>query len=279
MGTEEFVIRVFPRRTKWTPNDKLAFVGDPPLWLPREQPVRVSCTFTWDIEESERLKKAWSQYYSDVQVGGPAYDDKGGEFVPGRFVKEGVTITSRGCTKNCDWCVVPKREGWIRELSIKPGWNVLDNNLLACSQKHIQNVFVMLQKQSKGIVFSGGLDAELLKPWHANLLQSITLKEAWFSCDYPGGMLNLQKVAKLLPNIPPQKKRCYVLIGFNGETIKQAEKRLCDVYNLGFWPFAMLYRSIDTLKRESNWSKDWLKLQRTWCRPAAFKAECARRNL
>jgi hypothetical protein len=25
------MIRVFPRRTKWTPTDELAFVGDPPL--------------------------------------------------------------------------------------------------------------------------------------------------------------------------------------------------------------------------------------------------------
>lgn len=265
------MIRVFPKRTKWTPIDRLAFIGDPPLFRPPEQPVRISCTFTWHIEECERLKKAWLQYYSDVEVGGPAYDDQGEEFIPGRFLKEGMTITSRGCTKECEWCLVPKREGWIRELKVQSGWNVLDNNLLACSQKHIEKVFNMLREQSKGIVFSGGLDAELFQPWHADLLQSIKLKEAWFSCDYPGAIINLQKVATLLPDIPLRKKRCYVLIGFNGENITQAEKRLQNVYSLGFWPFAMLFRPSNILKKENNIGLNWLKLQRKWCRPAIYK--------
>ncbi len=49
------MIRVFPRKTAWTPTDELAFVGDPPLFRPPEQPVMVSVTFTWDIPEGERL--------------------------------------------------------------------------------------------------------------------------------------------------------------------------------------------------------------------------------
>lgn len=107
------MIRVFPRKTKWTPDDDLAFVGEPTLFLPEDQPVKISVTFTWDITEAERLYRAWSEYYSDVEMGGPAFDDHGDHFVPGRFVKSGVTITSRGCSKDCPWCLVPKREGWL----------------------------------------------------------------------------------------------------------------------------------------------------------------------
>ncbi len=228
------MIRVFPRKTKWTPTDDLAFVGDPPLFRPPNQPVYISCTFTWDILEAERLQRAWSVYYSDVRIGGPAFDDPGGDFEPGVFVKDGITITSRGCTKNCDWCLVPKREGWIRELPIRPGWNVNDNNLLACSLRHIEAVFDMLREQKQPIVFSGGLDAELFRPEHADMLRSIKLGEAWFACDYPGAIRHLEKVAKLLPDIKPRKKRCYVLIGFNGEDIKQAEQRLKFIYRLSF---------------------------------------------
>ena len=138
------MIRVFPRKNKWLPTDELAFVGMPPpsLFLPQEQPVRISITFTWDIPYGKFLLDCWSFYYLDVQVGGVAFGDQGNEFVPGRFIKEGVTFTSRGCLKKCKWCFVPMREGKIRELEIKDGYIIQDNNLLACSKKHIEAVLI-----------------------------------------------------------------------------------------------------------------------------------------
>ena len=101
------MIRVFPRKTNWTPDDELSFVGDPPMFRPEEDlPVHISCTFTWDILEAKRLQLAWSQFYSDVQIGGPAFDDFGGEFIPGKYTKHGMVMTSRGCPRNCEWCFV-----------------------------------------------------------------------------------------------------------------------------------------------------------------------------
>ena len=271
MKTNEKTIRVFPVKTKWTPDDDLVFIGDPPLFRPMEDlPVFISCTFTWHINECERLFQGWSKYYSDVRLGGPAFDDPGDEFEPGLFVKQGIIHTSRGCSKNCDWCLVPGREGNIRELEIKDGWNINDNNLFACSMSHIDRVFEMLRKQKKSVVFSGGLDAELMYKDHADLLMSIKLGEAWFACDYPGAIKNLERVANLLPDISPRKKRCYTLIGFNGESIKSAKTRLETVYKMGFWPYAMLYRS-PTISKRNSWGKDWLNLQNIWCRPARFK--------
>ena len=268
------MIRVFPRKTKWTPDDNLAFIGDVPMFRPvKDLPVRISCTFTWDIEESERLKRAWSRFYSDVQVGGPAYDDPGGEFKPGRFVKNGSTHTSRGCPKECEWCLVPNREGPIRELEIKPGWNVCDNNLLACSESHVGKVFEMLRGQKKQIFFTGGLDIDFLTGEHVKLLKSVNLGEAWFACDYPGAIERLRTVAELLTDIPERKRRCYVLIGFNGETIWQALTRLKVVYALGFLPFAILHKPIDALKKNNHWSKEWLQVQKYWCRPAIYKSQ------
>ena len=63
------MIRVFPRRTKWTPNDDLAFIGEPPIiGRPPDLPVYVSCSFTWDLNECERLYRSWLDHYSDVQI-------------------------------------------------------------------------------------------------------------------------------------------------------------------------------------------------------------------
>ncbi len=262
------MIRIFPRRTKWTPTDELAFIGDPPMFRPsqRDIPVKISVAFTWDIVEGQRLKRSWKRFYDDVRVGGPAFDDLGGEFEPGVFLKEGVTITSRGCPKKCKYCFVPDREGKIREYKIKPGRILQDNNILACSEPHQRAVFEMLQDQRQ-IDFNGGLDPQLLKVWHIKEFEKMKVRHFWFSCDAPGDEKHLGKVRDLMGDFKIWQKRCYVLIGFNKETIIDAEKRLEAIYQMGFLPFAQLYQS----DKKRSWTPEWDRLQRQWCRPAAYR--------
>ena len=257
------MIRVFPRKTKWIPSDDLAFVGKPPpeLFLPKDQPVKISVTFTWDIPYAKHLFDLWSFYYTDVEIGGIAFGDPGSEFIPGRFIKEGVTITSRGCPKRCAWCFIPKREGGIRELEIK------DNNLLACSRKHIEAVFVMLKRQKKPAEFRGGLDASYLKDWHRQLFDEIRFAELWFACDTPAAMKGIERVSKIMNGIKQKKLRCYVLIGQNGEDPKEAESRMEKIFNMGFSPFSQLYQP----EQKKIYSKEWKELNRKWSRPAIYK--------
>jgi hypothetical protein len=56
----------------------------------------VSVAFTWERSWAEKIAAAWREHYIDVQVGGPAYKSFAADFVPGRFLKAGCTITSRG---------------------------------------------------------------------------------------------------------------------------------------------------------------------------------------
>lgn len=262
-------IRVFPKRTSFTPDDDFAVIGEPGLFPPPERPVKISVTFTWHLNEAERLYRAWKAIYPNVDIGGPAI---GGElavdFIPGLFLKKGKVITSRGCTKDCPWCFVPKREGWIKELPITDGNDVLDNNLLACSESHIRKVFEMLKRQKEPIKLSGGLDAELLQPWHVELLKKIRLKFVWFAADNIASLEKIEYAAGLMKDFGRDKKRCYVLIGFNGETLIQAEKRLKQVYRFGFLPMAMLYQN-DSMKRNDYY--EFKKMQRYWSRPAIFR--------
>lgn len=270
------MIRVFPRKNKWLPTDDLAFIGAPPrpLFLPEDQPVRISVTFTWDIPYGQQLLRYWSFHYSDVKIGGVAFGDQGNEFVPGRFIKEGVTFTSRGCPKNCKWCFVPKREGKIRELKIKDGYIIQDNNLLACNRKHIEAVFDMLRRQRKGAEFPGGIDATLLQDWHRDLFDTIRYNKLFFACDTPTAIKHLQKASKIFKDISQNKKYCYVMIGFNGETVYDAEKRLEAVYNLDFMPFSQLYQN----SQKKQYSKEWKELNRKWSRPAAYKSYMKNKN-
>jgi hypothetical protein len=262
------MIRVFPSRTQWTPTDELAFVGNPTLFRPTDRsiPVHVSVTFTWERPEGERLQRAWSAFYDDVQIGGPAYGDSGGEFTPGRYIKAGCTITSRGCVKKCPWCV--ERDRPLREIEIKPGWIVQDSNLLACSEAHIRAVFEMLRAQGRRIFFNGGLDKHFLKEWHrTELFDSIAIGELWFACDVASDLPWLERTAAILAGIPLRQRRCYTMIGYDAETLADAQRRIERVFELGFMPFCQLYRP-DEGTRE--YSPEWRALRRKWSRPAAY---------
>lgn len=275
--TGEEVIRVFPVRTHWTPDDELAFVGYPPLFRPGNEntPVMVSVVFTWHREYAEKIAESWRMYYKNVRVGGPAYDDPGGEFVPGKFLKKGCTITSRGCPKKCGWCKVPFSEGELRELPIKPGWIVQDNNLLACSEKHIRAVFDMLREQKRNIYFNGGLDKHFFKPWHREMFDSIHIGELWFACDTANDIRNLERVATILAGIPMRKLRCYTMIGYGEEPLEEAEQRIEQVFSLGFMPFTQLYQPPTADRPTKVYSAEWKAVMKKWCRPAAYMGKTA----
>jgi hypothetical protein len=290
--TEERPIRVFPERNKWTPNDEWAFIGEPPMFRPGNEntPVMVSCTFTWWRRRAEQIANSWRMFYRNVQVGGPAYDDPGGEFTPGRFLKEGCTITTRGCPKKCGWCKVPFSEGDLRNLQIKPGWIVQDNNLLASSlpslnysereaRAHFEGVFNMLREQKPAKSFNGGLDKHYLKPWHVPFFDSISIHELWWAADVPDDYKWLRRVKELFGHMPKDKMRCYTMIGYEGETLSEAEKRIETVYELGFMPFSQLYQPPTADKPTKIYSPEWKAVNRKWSRPAIYKSAHAMKDL
>ena len=269
---EERLVRVFPRRTSHTPDDALAFVGDPPLWLPADvSAVHVSCTFTWDRPEAERIAEAWErQYPGRVTLSGPAYGHAGGDFTPGLYVRQGITFTSRGCPRHCCFCQVPARAGPLRLLdSIPEGHIVQDNNFLACPPEHRRKVYAMLGRQKRAAVFAGGIDARLVTDEIADEFRAIRVSEAFLACDSTAAIRPLYEAAWRLRFLGRRKLRCYVLIGFSGELLSQAEKRLEAVWEAGCLPFAQLYRSPEG---ERQYDLDWLRLQRKWARPAAMFA-------
>lgn len=264
--------RVFPRRTRATPTDELSFIGEPPLFVPSVDKVSVSCLFTWDRPEAERLARAWSRI-ATVEIGGPAFESKAREFTPGRFVADGYTITSRGCPNTCWFCAVPRREGAIKELPIYDGWNVLDSNLLACSDQHIRKVFAMLKRQKRAPEFTGGLEAARIKPWHAEALRELNPKQLFFANDTPSDRDPLYAAGKMLLaagfTTTSHALRAYVLCGFPGDSLTRAEGRMMQTIEAGFMPMAMLYRD-DAGKLPGT---EWRKFQRGWARPAIISAK------
>jgi len=261
------ILRVFPRRTKATPRDDYAVVGDPQLFTPTDiDEVHISVAFTWDLPEAERLAYVWGRI-APVKMGGPALGTRGEAFVGGKYIREGYTITSRGCPNKCWFCTVCRRDGHVvRELPIVDGWNILDDNILACSESHIRAVFAMLKKQDEKAEFTGGLEAKRLKPWHVELIRDLEPRQIFFAYDTPDDWEPLIEASRIMGEggcLNRHLCRCYVLIGFPGDTFNKAEERLKQVVGLGMFPMAMLYRDYG-----GKTDSEWRGFQRLWARPA-----------
>lgn len=262
------IARVFPRVTNATPRDELAFYDGPSMFGYENEidEVHISVAFSYDMEQAEFLAKQWGGTGLPVKMGGPAFNERGGEFIPGRYVKEGYTITSRGCPNNCWFCAVPGREGGLHELEIKDGWNILDDNFLACSDDHINKVFEMLKRQDRQPEFTGGLEAKILKPWHVKKLHDVKTKRMYFAYDTPDDYEPLVYAGRMLLDagfkVSSHTACCYVLIGYKGDNFEKAEKRLTDTIKAGFMPYAMLYKDKDGIVDET-----WSRYQREWLNP------------
>lgn len=265
------IARVFPRITKATPRDELCFFDGPGLFPPDVDEVHISVTFTWDIPRADFLYRQW-RHIASVKLGGPAFGEPSGDFVSGMYLAPGYTITSRGCPNQCWFCSVWGREPKLIELPIVEGWNILDDNILACSENHIRSVFAMLKRQPEKALFTGGLEARLLRDWHIDLLLSIKPKRIFFAYDTEDDYEPLVQATNMVFNSNVLSKasngvRVYVLMGYPGDTIKQAEKRLMRVLQTGAFPMAMVMR--DEYGRREH---QWIKFAWPWSRPASIGA-------
>src|SRR5882672_7339566 len=273
--TSDRIIRVFPRRTKATPDDALAYVGHPDMFAAADE-VHVSVTFTYDKERAERLAEDW-RYVAPVKVGGVAYGDASLEFIPGRYIKPGYTITSRGCPRRCWFCGVWKKWPEPNLLPIHPGWNILDDNLLACPRPHVEAVFAMLRQQGRRVEFTGGLEALSLQDYQVGLLADLRPRPNMFWAYDPGDEFETLRSAatRMLAAGFTQEShrlRVYVLIGFPKDTFSAADGRLRQMMSIGLTPMAMLWNPETPSQEKYRPSPEWRAFQRRWARPAIIHA-------
>lgn len=265
------ILRVFPKRTSYTPTDDLAFVGPPPMaaFIPEHDEVHVSCSFTWDMDECEDLAFQWEgATRAPVKLGGPAYHSPCDEFTPGLYVRKGIIFTSRGCNNNCPWCGVREIEGKLRELPITEGNIIQDNNFLQCSRRHKDKVFDMLRSQ-RGIEFRGGLETDLIDDHFMQNVTSLRVREFWLACDTDAQLPRFKAACKKLTDAGFNREniKCYSLIG---KDMEAEEARNREIYYAGAMPFSQLRR--DFSRKKTEYSREWKLFEKIWQRPAYIKA-------
>ena len=162
-----------------------------------------------------------------------------------------IGFLTRGCIRNCPWCVVPRKEGKIspyeewRNVKRNDSKRILfmDNNVLASSHG-IRQIEEMAGAQGIRIDFNQGLDARLIDDKIAELLGRIKWdKCVRISCDTSVMIPIVQKaIERLIKNgIRPKNIFVYALV----QDVDESYYRIMEISSTGAYVFAQPYRDFD----------------------------------
>jgi hypothetical protein len=136
-----------------------------------------------------------------------------------------AVMTHLGCPKRCPWCAVWKIHEFKELEDWTPNLIILDNNLLACSEKHFQDV---IEKESKlpYIDVIHGFDAELFTKQKYRELQKLKLYDIKFAYDSARTDHFVHDAIKICSQHFKNKITVYSLINYFpiGETLERLEQ-------------------------------------------------------
>lgn len=174
---------------------------------------------------------------------------------------------TRGCPRNCNFCIVAKKEGrrskkiadlrefWRGQKNIK----LLDPNILACSS-HLE-LLRQLVDSGAYINFTQGLDARLLTKQNIGLINQMRIKTIHFAWDYmkeeKAVIKGLELYAKLAKHKPSgHYGTIYCLTNFD-TTVEEDLYRIYKLRDMNYDPYVMIFN-------KPNAPRQVRMLQR-WC--------------
>ena len=154
---------------------------------------------------------------------------------------------TRGCIRNCPWCIVPRKEGKLQVVDdierIAAGRRdvvLLDNNFLAAPGEFVREQLEKAARLGLRLDFNQGLDARLMTAENARLLTACRwIRFIRFSCDTTAMIEPIRRAVRLIRETGSRRAIfCYMLV----QDIGDAETRLRALVELGVTPFAQPYR-------------------------------------
>ena len=223
--------------------------------------VYISSIFSWNASKVRGISKLFDCI---VEIGGTGIDIS--KKLPYEIehimpdydlydIDYSMGFTSRGCIRNCPFCIVPKKEGYIREHSpfeefLHPDHKkviLLDNNFLVSPKWKEKLEF--LRDSGLMVNFNQGLDIRLINEENAGLLADIkffnwkwTFRQLHFAWDFIEIEKEVERGIQILKNagIKPYQLMFYILCGYN-TTFEEDMYRFKRLREWGVDPFVMIY--------------------------------------
>jgi len=187
-----------------------------------------------------------------------------------------ILFTSRGCIRNCPFCVVPKLEGKIcsADISIKdyiyPGHKKIilwDNNFLASPRwKESTNE---LKEIGLWVDFNQGLDARLVDDEKARMLADLKIDIYRLAYDSMVEAKAVRKAVNLLNDYGVKGRSILIYCIYNfynnlnseGDSPSEFLARLNDIFSLNCVAYPMRFEPLDSLWKGKYISPLWKDYQ------------------
>lgn len=237
--------------------------------------VYISCVFDWNAPYVLGISKLFN---CPVKIGGsgvgfePTLPDEIEHIIPDYKlygIQYSMGFTSRGCNRNCPWCLVPKKEGSIKEHAeisefYIPKWQklrLLDNNFLQSPNWH-QKLNEIIARKIR-VDFNQGLDIRLIDHEKAKMLAKCRYSDTKFkrprlrfAFDVPQIEDEVKEgINRLLQQgIKPHHLFFYILCGYN-TSFDEDYHRFIVLNKLGVLPFIMIYNNRHDNKRLRDFAR------------------------
>lgn len=234
-------------------------------------------TFTPDLQYNVQAEK--------IMKGGTGYDlenklpEEVERITPDyslyqRFAGTAYGFLTRGCPRNCTFCIVTKKEGrtsqrvaelcefWRDQAEIK----LLDPNLLACAER--EKLLYSLAESGAKVDFTQGLDIRLTDADVSKMLMKIRIKNLHFAWDNPKEDLTGHfRRFKQWTGLDYRKMGVYVLTNYKSTLMEDLE-RVYTLRDLGYSPYVMIY--------DKEHAPHEIKRLQRWCNNRIVFAQCSR---
>lgn len=239
--------------------------------------VYVSCIFSKNLPHAKGI----SHYYPNAEfyIGGPGLEcpnslpPKMEHVMPDYSLYPDMDyslgFTTRGCKRNCAFCIVPKVEGAFREYSHPEEWHnpdfkkvvFFDNNFLF--SENWKSVLSWIENNGLKGCFNQGLDARLIDEEKAQVLADTKLynlsfgnRTYYFSWDLMEDEENiLRGLTRMVDaGVSRSQLMVYMLVGFN-TTHEQDMYRFQVLRKFGADPFVMVYND----RRDDKWIRHFAR--------------------
>ncbi|MCJ7445992.1 MAG: hypothetical protein MUO26_15980 [Methanotrichaceae archaeon] len=183
-----------------------------------------------------------------------------------------IIFSSRGCVRNCKFCIVPKLEGRIKSITtsiqdfIHPDHNQIilwDNNFLASPRN--EEILIELQDLGLRVDFNQGLDARLINEKNAEMLANLNVKTYRLAFDYLDERDAVIKAIDSLFNYGVRKRNILIYMLYNfynnqtgeGDSPEDFLARINDILGVGCAVYPMRFEPLRSLKKGSYISPKW----------------------